>query len=164
MGSRDGRWTLTYNGEIYNYAQLRGELEHQGCHFQSSSDTEALLYALMTWGDGALLRLNGIFGFALWDEETRRLLLGRDRLGVKPVYYAQSGGAFCFASEIKAILGSGLVEPKVDHEALESYLRLLWVPEPRTLFEGIRKLEPGTTLLWDGERAAIQRYWDVPFS
>jgi asparagine synthase (glutamine-hydrolysing) len=162
MVSPDGRWILTFNGEIYNYIELRRELERQGCTFKSRSDTEVLLHTLITWGRDGLARLNGIFGFALWDEHSGRLLVGRDRLGVKPVYYATQGESFCFASEIKAILGSGLIEPKIDPAALESYLRLLWVPEPGTLFAGIRKLDPGATLLWDGKRALVERYWDVP--
>src|SRR5439155_9180892 len=141
--SADGRWILTFNGEIYNYIEIRRELESRDCVFRSQSDTEVLLQALINWGTDGLTRLNGIFGFALWDEETKCLLLGRDRLGVQPVYYAQRGGSFCFASEIKAILGSELVEPRIDHDALESYLRLLWVPEPGTLFAGIQKLMPG---------------------
>ena len=162
MVSRDGRWVLTFNGEIYNYVELRRELEVEGRVFRSQSDTEVLLHVLMTWGAAGLARLNGIFGFGLWDEDKGRLLLGRDRLGVKPVYFASRGESFCFASEIKSILGSGLVEPEINPGSLESYLRLLWVPEPGTLFAGIRKLDPGATLVWDGVRATIQRYWDLP--
>ena len=162
MTTSDGRFCLTYNGELYNHQELRVALEHKGYSFRSSSDTEVVLHALAAWGLEALTRLNGIYGFGLWDETTKRLLLVRDRLGVKPVYYAQQGDTLCFASEIKAILGSGSVQPKINREALESYLRLLWVPDPETLFDGVQKLEPGTSLLWDGERAKIQRYWDVP--
>ena len=164
MVSPDGRLCLTYNGELYNYRELRDALERKGHTFRSTSDTEVLLHALEVWGLDALTRLNGIFAFGLWDEMTKRLVLGRDRLGVKPVYYAHRGDSFCFASEIKSILASGLLVPRINREALESYLRLLWVPEPGTLFEGVNKLEPGTTLVWDGERATIQRYWDVPTS
>lgn len=162
MISPDGRWVLTFNGEIYNYIEVRQELQKQGCAFRSQSDTEVLLHALVRWGRNGLTRLNGIFAFALWDEHSGRLMLGRDRLGVKPIYYAGRGESFCFASEIKSILGSELIEPEVDRAALESYLRLLWVPEPGTLFAGIRKLDPGSTLTWDGQRAVVESYWDVP--
>ena len=162
MVSRDGRWALTFNGEIYNYVELRRELEGRGQVFHSRSDTEVLLHVLTTWGTDGLARLNGIFAFGLWDDHNRRLLLGRDRLGVKPIYYASQDDSFCFASEIAAILGSGLIEPEIDPTALESYLRLLWVPEPGTLFAGIRKLNPGAILVWDGVRSKVEPYWDVP--
>lgn len=162
MVSEDGRWILTFNGEIYNYLELRRSLEAKGWTFRSQTDTEVLLASLIEWGEGALDRLNGMFAFALWDDQRGCLLLARDRLGIKPLYYAQCGPSFCFASEISALLGSGLMEPRVDPLGLESFLRLLWIPEPGTLFSGIRKLEPGHTLAWDGHRAEGRRYWDVP--
>ncbi len=164
MVSRDGRFVLSFNGEIYNYRELRRQLETAGRAFQSQTDTEVLLGALEEWGPAALEKLNGMFAFALWDEHDGHLLLARDRLGIKPIYYAQAGDDFCFASEITAVLGSGLVEPRLDPRTLESYLRLLWVPEPRTLFSAIFKLEPGHLLTWDGKRILTQSYWDVPES
>lgn len=162
MVSDDGRWVLTFNGEIYNYIELRQELESLGRRFRSQTDTEVLLAALQEWGAGALLRLNGMFAFALWDDAAGNLLLARDRLGIKPLYYASTGDQFSFASEITAVLASGLIEPQMDTEALGSYLRLLWVPEPHTLFANVKKLEPGCLLNWDGTRINVKRFWDLP--
>jgi len=162
MASPDGRWALTYNGEIYNYVELRRELESRGHAFRSKTDTEVLLAALVEWGIGALDRLRGMFAFALWDDRDGTLTLARDRLGIKPLYYACSGESIAFGSEIKAVLASGLVEPRLDPEALRGYLRLLWVPEPRTMLEGVRKVPPGCYLTWRSGVFTIQRYWDVP--
>ena len=162
MRSIDGRWVLTFNGEIYNYPELRSELASLGYQFRSQTDTEVLLAALLTWGPEAIHRLNGVFAFALWDDEQGQLLLARDRLGVKPLYYSIAGPSICFGSEIAAILASGLVDPEIDRESLNQYLRLLWVVEPRTLFSNIVKVPPGHTLSWDGERARLNCYWDVP--
>jgi asparagine synthase (glutamine-hydrolysing) len=162
MTTPDGRWTLTFNGEIYNFVELRGQLQAAGHVFRSHTDTEVLLGAPVEWGTRALDLIRGMYAFALWDDKEGRLLLVRDRLGIKPLYYAIRGTSLCFGSEIKAVLASGLVEPRLDPRALESYLRLLWVPEPRTLFAGVEKLEPGTHLHWDGSRALLTRFWDVP--
>ena len=163
MVSEDRRYALTFNGEIYNYIELRATLERAGHRFRTTSDTEVLLCALMEWGAGALERLNGMYAFALWDDRTGKALVARDRLGIKPLYYAERQGEFCFASEIKAILASSLLRPEINRAALKSYLRLLWVPEPGTLFAGIHKVEPGTYLLWS-EREGLKRvrYWDLP--
>ncbi|HYJ33453.1 MAG TPA: asparagine synthase (glutamine-hydrolyzing) [Candidatus Binatia bacterium] len=162
MLSADRRLALTFNGEIYNDADLRAELEQHGHSFRSQTDTEVVLHAFAEWGSAALSRIRGMFAFALWDEAERTLLIARDRLGVKPLYYAVSGGAFAFASEIRSLLTSKLIAPELDPASLESYLRLLWVPEPRTLFRRVRKLEPGTYLQWRDEQAKVVRYWDVP--
>jgi len=162
MVSRDSRWVLSFNGEIYNYVELRRELEAPGHTFRSRTDTEVLLAALAEWGPGALDRLRGMFGFALWDDVEGTLILARDRLGIKPLYYACAGQSIAFGSEIKAVLASGLVESRLDMEALRSYLRLLWIPEPRTLLAGIMKLEPGSVMTWKEGDSSIQRYWDVP--
>ena len=162
MCSHDGRLALTFNGEIYNHADLRKELQSRGRVFRSRSDTEVLLEALDEWGLDALPRLNGMFAFALWNEKEHSLLLVRDRLGVKPLYYSFAGGSFAFASEIRSLLGAGLQQPELDRTNLQSYLRLLWIPEPGTLFRDVWKLEPGTYLTWDGAKATQGRYWDVP--
>ena len=161
MVSRDGTHVITSTARSTTIQNSVG-VEQDGQTFRSRSDTEVLLNVLTTWGVEGITRLNGIFAFALWNETSGQLTLGRDRLGVKPVYYACVQDSFCFASEIKAILGSGLVEPRLDPKELESYLRLLWVREPGTLFAGIRKLEPGTILQWNGSSVRTQRYWDVP--
>ena len=162
MSSDDGRWTLTFNGEIYNHPALRNELDARGWRFRSQTDTETVLASLIAWGPDALRRFHGMFALALWDDEERRLLLARDRLGIKPLYYARNKDGFAFASEIKAILGSGVVSPSLDQSALVSYLRLLWVPEPGTLFEGIRKLPPATYLTLRSGREDIVSYWEIP--
>ena len=163
MLSSCGRYGLTFNGEIYNHAALAAELRAAGFQFRSRSDTEVLLAALMHWGEGALLRLRGMFAFAFWDEDQGRLLLGRDRLGIKPLYYAARGEQLAFASEIPAILASGVVTPAVNARALQSYLRLLWVPEPGTLLDGVRKVPPGSVLRWGWDGIGVSAYWDLPF-
>jgi asparagine synthase (glutamine-hydrolysing) len=117
---------------------------------------------LIEWGVSALQRFHGMFALALWDELEGRLLLARDRLGIKPLYYAESDGSLAFASEVRSVLTSGILQPRVNESALPSYLRLLWVPDPLCLFQGIRKLEPGHYLTWDDGNAQIHRYWDVP--
>src|SRR5579871_5370940 len=118
MVTRDGRYTLTYNGEIYNFQELRAELAARGLGFSSRSDSEVLLLALATWGVDALRRLNGIFAFALWDRDTETLTLARDRFGVKPLYYADVKGTFLFASEIKGILAHGAISASLDPQGL----------------------------------------------
>ncbi len=162
MVSADGRYVLTFNGEIYNFTELRAELEQLGHAFHSRTDTEVLLAALLEWGSGAVSRLNGMFAFAYWDDSEGRLLLARDRLGIKPLYYTDQADSFCFASEITPVLGSGIVEPRLDPLALESYLRLLWVPEPKTLFDGILKLEPGHLFVRQHGVVRVQPYWELP--
>jgi asparagine synthase (glutamine-hydrolysing) len=157
------RWWITYNGELYNFATLRAELEAAGERFCTDCDTEVLLRMFAVHGAGMLDRLNGIFAFAIWDERDRRLFLARDRLGVKPLYYTQSNACFAFASELKALLP--LVRaPGLDLSALADYLTLLWVPDPKTAFEEIRKLPAGHFAWFDGRRLAISRYWDLRFA
>jgi len=162
MVSQDSRWVLSFNGEIYNYVELRRELEGLGHSFRSRTDTEVLLGALVEWGTGALDRFRGMFAFALWDDVAGTLMLARDRLGIKPLYYASVESSIAFGSEIKAVLASGLVESRLDMEALRSYLRLLWIPEPKTLLSGVMKLEPGCFMTWKAGISSIRRYWDVP--
>jgi asparagine synthase (glutamine-hydrolysing) len=170
MLSADGRFALTFNGEIYNYRELREELQSRGHLFRTDTDTEVLLAAFALWGAECLPRLNGMFAFAIWDEATRTLTLARDRMGIKPLYYAQvpgkndSGPAFIFASEIKAILASKLVQRELDTEALHQYLTFLWTPDPYTLFRGIRKLPPAHVLQLHGEELSIREWWDVSFA
>jgi len=162
MCSEGGRWALTFNGEIYNHPELRDEVEGCGWRFRSQTDTETVLASLIAWGPGALRRMEGMFALAFWDDEERRLLLARDRLGIKPLYYARSREGFAFASEIKAVLGSGVVSPRLDPAALVSYLRLLWVPEPGTLFDGIRKVPPASYLTLQAGQETIRSYWEIP--
>jgi asparagine synthase (glutamine-hydrolysing) len=145
MATPDGRYTIVFNGEIYNYRALRGELEKMGERFVSSSDTEVLVRAFSCWGEGCLPRLNGIFAFAIWDRDEKTLRLVRDPLGVKPLYYSLQDGRLAFSSELKALLELGLPR-RIDTDAFNAYARLLYVPGERTMIQGIRKLLPGHVL------------------
>lgn len=169
MLSADGRFVLTFNGEIYNYRELKRELEARGHEFRTDTDTEVLLAAFAEWDTECLPRLNGMFAFAIWDAKERRLILARDRLGIKPLYYAQIEGArgaarsFIFASEVKAILATGLVKPSLDPESLNQFLTFLWTPDPQTLFRGIRKLPPAHALTLRDDEISVREWWDVSF-
>jgi asparagine synthase (glutamine-hydrolysing) len=158
-----GRFWITYNGELYNFRALRSELQAKGYKFSSDSDTEVLLAMFAEHGSEMLRRLNGIFAFAIWDDERRELFLARDQLGVKPLYYAQSNGDFLFASEIKALL-QAMPTPSLRPEAIADYLTFLWVPDPETMFEGISKLPPGHFGRYRDGRLEISQYWDLEFA
>ncbi|HEV8674903.1 MAG TPA: asparagine synthase (glutamine-hydrolyzing) [Methylomirabilota bacterium] len=162
MASPDSRYRAVYNGEVYNFRELRAELEARGHPFRSRSDTEVLLALYAEEGAKMLHRLRGMFALAIWDETTRRLWLARDRIGVKPLYYAVHGGRFLFASEIKALLAFPGLPRTVDVPSLYHYLSFLTTPAPATLFAGIHKLPPGHTLTMeaDGTRREDE-YWDV---
>ncbi len=163
MFTADGRRGITYNGELYNFAELRDGIAHGGHRFRSSGDTEVLLEVLARQGVAALGQLNGMFAFALWDTRERRGLLARDPFGIKPLYYASlPGGRLIFASEMKALLLHSELSPGLDAEALQDYLAYLWTPDPRTLLEGVRKLPPGHYLEWQDGRFAVHRYYDLP--
>ena len=163
MAWADGRYWITYNGELYNFKSLRSELKADGVRFATECDTEVLLAMYEAFGPRMLERLNGIFAFAIWDSERDRLFLARDRLGVKPLYYSCHDGVFYFASEVKALL-QALPRPSLRHDALPQYLTFLWVPEPETLFDGIRKLPPGHRALVANGRLEIEQYWDMSFA
>jgi asparagine synthase (glutamine-hydrolysing) len=154
---------IVYNGEVYNHAELRRELEALGHRFQTCCDTEAIVHGYEEWGDACVERLVGMFAFALWDAPRRRLLLARDRLGIKPLYYRWAQGRLSFASEIKAILEDPAVERTVDRQAVYDYVGYEFVPGPRTMFAGIAKLEPGHLLVLEGGRTTTRRYWDLTF-
>jgi asparagine synthase (glutamine-hydrolysing) len=138
---------VVFNGEIYNYAGLAADLKRAGHVFRTRSDTETILHAYEEYGVSAVERLRGMFAFAIWDEPRRRLLLARDRMGIKPLYYTVCGGRLLFASEIKSILQDPSVPREIDDEALEQYLGLRYVPDPRTMFRGIFKLPRGRVLV-----------------
>jgi asparagine synthase (glutamine-hydrolysing) len=159
--SDDGRYAITYNGEIFNYRTLRAELEAAGERFASASDTEILLRLLMREGVAGLERVVGMYAFALWDREARELLLGRDRFGIKPLVYAElADGNLAFASEIAALRRHPGVALELDRQALSEYLACLYVPAPRTLYRGISKLPPGHVLRWrDGRIVERRAYW-----
>jgi asparagine synthase (glutamine-hydrolysing) len=167
MISADHRFVITYNGEIYNFRELRAELQAAGYWFRSQSDTEVLLHALAHWGTDVLARLNGMFALGLWDRKERKLLLARDRYGVKPLYVATQGGRVLFASEQKAILAHPQFQRKLDKPALLEYFTFQNIFTDRTLLEDIQllpaghfaTLEPGKS----GARLERCRYWDYRF-
>jgi asparagine synthase (glutamine-hydrolysing) len=162
MGNEDGTIWLTYNGEIYNYKDLRRELEGKGHRFRSDSDTEVVIHLYEEEGLDAVKRFNGMFAFGLWDEKKQRLWLCRDRVGIKPLVYSWNGTHLLFASEIKALLADPTVDKELDHEALMLYLAFNYVPAPLTMFRGIRKLEPGCSLTLENGTLAVSRYWSLP--
>ena len=164
MTNEDGTIVLTYNGEIYNFAELRAELEAAGHVFRSHTDTEVVVHAYEEWGLEALPRFNGMFGFALWDEPRRRLVVARDRFGIKPVYYARAGSAFLFGSEIKSFLEHPAFRVSVSKQHLLEYFTFQNVFSDGTLFEGVSLLPPGSALVVQADgRATETRYWDFDF-
>jgi asparagine synthase (glutamine-hydrolysing) len=163
MASVDGRFVLVYNGEIYDIDDLRRELEAAGHRFRGTSDTEVLLCACAEWGvSGAVERCNGMFAFALWDRRERTLTLARDRMGIKPLYWARTAGLFLFGSELKALRSHPDWQPEIDRHALAAFMRLSHVPAPHCIWRGANKLEPGTILtLRPGREPELSRYWDM---
>ena len=163
MRTHDGALTLVYNGECYNYPQLRRDLEARGHRFRSTSDTEAVLYAWREWGPDCLRRLNGMFAIALWDEEQRKLFLARDHIGIKPLYYCARPGQLAFASEMKSILALRGFARELEPRAVQHFLSLLWVPDPLTVMKGILKLPAGHYAIFDGTSLTLNQYWDLEF-
>jgi asparagine synthase (glutamine-hydrolysing) len=161
MISADARFTIIFNGEIYNYRELREELAAWGAHYVSTSDTEVILYAAMRWGPAEMLeRLWGMFALALWDRQHRRLLLARDRLGKKPLYYGVHNGTLMFGSELKALRAHPSFQPSIDTEALAQYARFGYVPSPRSIYRGVAKLPPGSSITFT---APAQSQPPVPY-
>jgi asparagine synthase (glutamine-hydrolysing) len=160
MSWDDGRLWITFNGEIYNFLELRQELEAAGQRFKSHTDTEVILAAYDRWGVDCVQRLVGMFAFALWDERRKRLWLVRDRLGKKPLYYAEHGGRLRFASELKGIVADTTVPREVDPAAIGQYLRYGYIPSPLTIYRHVRKLAPAHQLIWEGGQIVVDRYWD----
>ena len=165
MSNEDGSVWITYNGEIYNFAELRRELEGKGHRFRSHTDTEAVVHLYEEYGVDCLNRLNGMFAFAICDlrGSAPKLFLARDHFGVKPLYYCERDGKLAFASEVKALLEVPGIEARIDREALDQYLTFLWVPDPMTMFEGIRKLPAAHYAIWQGGNFEIKQYWDLTF-
>jgi len=153
---------LTYNGEIYNFRELREELRGRGFTFRTRTDTEVIIQAYRAYGPKFLTHLRGMFALALWDGPNRRLLLARDRLGIKPLYYSQQPAGLVFASEIKALLASGLVDARPEPAALAAFLRMGSVPGPMTAITGVRELPPATLLRLEAGRLSSERYWEIP--
>src|SRR5438034_4093532 len=161
ISNEDGTIAVVFNGEIYNYRELRARLETQGHRFASRSDTEVLVHLYEEYGDASVHLLQGMFAYALWDGKRRRLLLARDRLGIKPLYYLETNDSFLFASEVKALLEHPDVEAGIDVRALDLYLTFRYVPGPDTLFRGIKKLPPGHVLVLEDGRTEVRRYWEL---
>ncbi|WP_045220334.1 asparagine synthase (glutamine-hydrolyzing) [Desulfonatronum thioautotrophicum] len=164
MATPDGRLVLVFNGEIYNYLELRRELADLGHVFQTSSDTEVILQAYARWGRDCVARLAGMFAFALWDVEHRRLLLARDRVGKKPLYYTWDGRTLAFGSELKALLAGGWSRKQLDPQALDAYFCLGYIPSPRSVFTDVRKLEPAREVLVTAAGLDQRTYWSVSFA
>ena len=159
LGNEDGRVVIVYNGEVYNYRELRDELAGHGHRFRTDSDTEVLVHAYEEWGTGMLERLNGQFAFAIYDRRDDSLFLARDRFGVRPLFYAERGGTLYFASEIKALFASGEVAPALDPAGLDEVFTFWAARPPRTPFRGVRAIEPGCYAVWREGRLRHTRYF-----
>jgi asparagine synthase (glutamine-hydrolysing) len=156
--------SVVFNGEIYNYRELQKELEARGHRFHTHSDTEAIVHAYEEYGPDCVEGLRGMFGFAIWDERKEELFVARDRAGKKPLYYALThGGTLVFGSELKSLLEHPEVERELDVEALDAYLTFGYVPDPLSIFRGIRKLPPGNHLTYRDGQISVKQYWDFPF-
>lgn len=162
ISNEDGSIWVVYNGEIYNFAEIRAELIQRGHRFKSTTDTEVIVHLYEEMGDRCVTRLRGMFAFALWDERRQRLLLARDRVGIKPLYVAQTTRSFVFGSELKSILEDPEVDRAVDHESIDRFLTYYYVPGDRTLFKSIRKLLPGHYLTVENGVVRTYEYWDLP--
>ncbi|HEV2175465.1 MAG TPA: asparagine synthase (glutamine-hydrolyzing), partial [Nitrospira sp.] len=160
--SEDGDTVIVFNGEIYNHLELRSELEQRGRRFRTHCDTETVLEAFLEWDIDCFRRMRGMFGVALWQQSTRRLLLARDRMGIKPLYIARHGEDVLFGSELKAILIHPEVDRTLSMEGLDCYLSLNYVPCPWTLVEGVEKLPPGHWYEWQDGRIRSEAYWRIP--
>ena len=163
MFNEDNTVCLVFNGEIYNFQELRPQLEAKGHRFRSNTDSEVILHGYEEYGIDVVNHLRGMFGFALYDTVRKRLLLARDRIGIKPLYYTRQNGRLVFGSEIKSILQDPGVERQVNHQALYDYLGFEFVPSPTTMFAGISKLPAGHLLVWENGQASVRRYWDLSF-
>ncbi|MEM4389303.1 MAG: asparagine synthase (glutamine-hydrolyzing) [Candidatus Micrarchaeia archaeon] len=161
QSNEDGDVHIVFNGEIYNYQQLRKELELRGHRFTTKSDTETIVHAYEEWGTACLSRLRGMFAFALWDAKRKMLFLARDRLGKKPLYYSWRDGVFYFASELKALSESGVISKVIDWRALDEFLALQYIPAPRTIFLGAKKLQAAHYALVTKKGMELHRYWDI---
>src|SRR5688572_8128837 len=159
-------WVI-FNGEIYNFKELRQELEQHGHRFQTNCDTEVIVHGYKQWGTGVFDRLNGMFGLAIWDVRRKRLVVARDAMGIKLIYYRIANGVLNFGSEIRAVLAADPALPDVDPTALNLFLKFRYTPSPLTIFKGVRKLAPGTMLVVENGQSREERwytYTPVPFS
>ena len=154
---------VVFNGEIYNHRELRAELEKAGHRFYTNSDSETLVHLYEQYGANGLAKLRGMFAYALWDARAERLLLARDRLGIKPLYYAVMDGRLAFASELKALFRLPWFDPDINPAAIEQYLAFLYVPGPETVYKGVLELPPAHLLVQEKGRTSIQRYWTLRY-
>jgi asparagine synthase (glutamine-hydrolysing) len=161
--NEDGTKCIVFNGEIYNYLELRDLLIKKGHLFTTKSDTETILHAYEEWGENCVQKLRGMFAFAIWDATDKRLFMARDRLGIKPLFYSEYGGKFSFASEMKAILADQEFPRDIDESAQAAYFTLSYIPASLTIFSKIRKLLPGHTMTWKSGKVQIRKYWDLCF-
>src|SRR3954451_6170759 len=164
MPNEDGTVWITYNGEVYNHRALRSELEAKGHKYRSQTDTETILHLYEEEGIRCVERLHGMFGLAIWDMNKRELFLARDRLGVKPVYYAQPGGGFVFGSEIKALLEHPAITADLDEEAFFHYLTFVCTPAPLTMFKGVKKLAPAESMVVKADGSITSGTWWSPMN
>ncbi|MCF8094878.1 MAG: asparagine synthase (glutamine-hydrolyzing) [Desulfobacteraceae bacterium] len=162
--NEDASKCIVYNGEVYNFLELRRELVKKGHVFKTRSDTETILHAYEQWGESCLDRLRGMFAFAIWDSKDKKLFIARDRFGIKPLFYGVYNGRFYFASEMKAILASDGFPREIDEAAIASYFSYSYIPAPMTIYEGIKKLLPGHFLCWQDSKITVKKYWDLKFS
>jgi asparagine synthase (glutamine-hydrolysing) len=168
MQSHDGRYQIVYNGEIYNYRELKFELQrvisgsNQGAYlFQTNTDTEVIIAAYARWGSECVKRFNGMFAFAIWDNQTKELFIARDRLGIKPLYYCFTNGIFVFSSEIRSLLASELIPKKLDESSLVDYLRYQTVHAPNTIVKGVKMLMPGNYIKAVNDKITTHTYWSL---
>jgi asparagine synthase (glutamine-hydrolysing) len=160
MCDTSGRYCITFNGEIYNYQQLREQLAVKGYRFSTHSDTEVIIAAYDEWGSGCLDYFRGMFAFVIWDTQDRKLFAARDLFGEKPLYYSiVPDGSMLLASEIKSLIASGLLQPRLDHNAVDAYLALSYVPPDRTIYENIQTLPPGHCMRWQNGNLTVEQYW-----
>ncbi len=164
MSSQDHKLWITFNGEIYNFQSLRDDLISKGYAFKSNCDTEVIIYLYQEYGEECLKYLRGMFAFAIWDKRKSMLFLARDRIGKKPLFYYYDGKTFIFASEIKSILEDYLVRRDINYEAFYDYFKYLYIPDPKTIYKNIHKLEPGYYMTCSREGIKKREYWDVSFA
>ena len=166
MSNHSKNTWVAFNGEIYNFPELRDQLENLGHCFRTQSDTEVIVHGFQQWGSGVLQHLNGMFGLAIWDERQQQLMVARDRMGIKPIYYRIEDDQLMFSSEIRALLATRNQKPRTDIRGMQLFMQYRYVPAPYTMFEGIRKLAPGTMLIASNGQIRTERWWNfhpIPF-
>jgi len=164
MGVLDGQVQIVFNGEIYNFPEIRSDLEARGHRFMTGSDTEVILLGYLEWGESCVEKLNGMFAFAIWDTRKKQLFAARDRVGKKPFYYFNDGCTFAFASELKALRAGGYCPDNIDPEALDCYFSFGYIPAPRTIYKRVKKLEPAKFVTVDSNNLRASRYWQLSFA